>query len=63
MNSEKAIRRLIKFEGNCCMSCHDEEELGVSDMIEIELGKDRIVYVCCAVNNAYKDYQIKRNKK
>ena len=56
MSSESAIRRLIKFDGSCCMSCHDDEEYGI-DMREVELGKGRISYLCCTVLEALKEYQ------
>ena len=60
MSSEASIRRLIKYKGPCCMSCHDEEEEGFSDMHEVELSKGRIVYLCCNIKNAF-DVYVKDN--
>lgn len=50
---ESRIRRLIKYDGPCCSSCHaDMDERGYNG-IHIDFGKEREAEVCCAVANAY----------
>jgi hypothetical protein len=55
--SENAVRRLIKFDGPCCISCHDDAEeyegTGLYQLMELEFSKDRWSEVCCSVRNEY----------
>lgn len=53
---EDAIRRLIKFKGACCMSCHEDDELYGDYLIELDLGKNRYSPVCCTVSIAYDEW-------
>jgi hypothetical protein len=50
--SEDAVCRLIGFEGNHCLSCHDSD-----DMQEVDLGRGRWSRACCAVKQAYDNWQ------
>jgi len=62
---EEAIRRLVKRNGHCCDSCHDDAEQyeaeNMYQLRELELGKDRWAEVCCSVGIAYDDW-IKRRR-
>lgn len=51
--AENAIRRLIKYDGPCCLSCHrEQDELGYH-MSYRELGKERATEICCNVVTAF----------
>ena len=52
--TEEKIRRLLRRNNipfDCCISCHEDSDDGY-DMIEEELGKNRITEVCCGVSRA-----------
>lgn len=49
---EGVVKRLIKAD-DCCGSCHtDADEYGYS-LAEIDFGRGRVAYVCCACRLAY----------
>jgi hypothetical protein len=57
--SEDKVRRLIKYDGSCCLSCHEDcDEYGYS-MIGIRFSKEREAEVCCAVSNAFHEWDKK----
>uniref|UniRef100_A0A6M3J4N8 Uncharacterized protein n=1 Tax=viral metagenome TaxID=1070528 RepID=A0A6M3J4N8_9ZZZZ len=51
--TEAAIRRLIKYNGPCCDSCHDDIDDYAYSGCCINFGKNRVAEVCCALANAY----------
>ena len=51
--SESVIKRLIHFTGNCCLSCHEDNDEWNDPMCWIDLGKNRSCECCCTVVNAY----------
>lgn len=55
--TEKSVKRLIKFKGDCCSSCHSNNE--TSDMMFIDFGKDREAEVCCLVKQEYNKWMDK----
>jgi len=59
--SEQAIRRLIKYKGPCCMSCHDDADEFDYEMCNI-YSEDfqRRAEVCCAVKVAFDKWQQER---
>lgn len=58
--SERAIRRLCRYTGACCASCHDDSDAGYADMAFLDLGKGREAEVCCAVNLAFDGFRSAR---
>lgn len=57
---ERVIRRLIKFKGNCCDSCHDDMDNGFfatelyhEDLGYTKKGEERYSEVCCTVKRAF----------
>jgi len=53
---ENAVRRLIKFDGSCCLSCHEDMDDYDYPMLFVDFGKDREAEVCCAVHKAYEGW-------
>lgn len=58
--SEEKVRRMIKFYGSCCLSCHEDDDEGYSDLIEIDFPRERVARVCCAVSVAYDKWKLKQ---
>ena len=56
--SELAVGRLIERKarrrGGCCQSCHEDVAYGF-DLLEADLGKGRVAFVCCEVLSGLKD--------
>jgi len=57
---EETIRRLIKFKGNCCLSCHEDSNNYDIPMCWIDFGKGREGEVCCSVANAFDNWTTKK---
>jgi len=60
--SLKALLRLIGEDEDHCPSCHEDDEDGIIELHDLELGrgadgKDRYCSVCCYVMNAYDDWK------
>lgn len=58
--SWEIVRRLIGYDGPCCESCHEDNELFGIEMTIIEFGRGRWTEVCCFVSNAYDDWRVSR---
>ena len=54
--SERVIVRLIRAHGNDhCQSCHDND-----DLMEVDLGKNRIARMCCGIYTQWKDWKARK---
>jgi hypothetical protein len=54
--NEVKIRRLIKFNGSCCQSCHEDMDDYGYYGCSIDFGKDRETECCCAISVAYDEW-------
>ena len=53
---ENTVRRLIGYDGSCCISCHEDADEWGYALCWLDLGDGREAEVCCAVANYYKEW-------
>ncbi len=57
MVTEEAVRRLVKTDIDCCMSCHEDYDYYGYSLILLDLGKNREAEVCCHVSEAFRNWK------
>jgi len=69
--SEKTIKRMIKYKGECCISCQFDVEDGYpdwgSELDYMEIGytkdgRERFAHICCQCSKAFNKW-IKEEKR
>lgn len=53
---ERCVIRFLKKHGindGCCSSCHEDDDDGYADLLELYFTKKRMAFVCCRVHNAW----------